>query len=232
MVNQRNIRKLSHSQNFLKSSEFVENLIVKADINQDDLVVEIGPGNGIITKILAKKADRVITVELDSHLASNLNNKFKKSSNNVNIIQADFLKWRLPKEPFKVFSNIPFNLTTDIIKKLTQNDQLTEAYLIVQDKAAQRFTGQPKETQVSILLKPWFNLTIILKISKEQFTPKPNVNAVLLKIERRSKPLVDSDKTQQFKDFVIYGFNQWKPNIIEAFDKVLSNTQKSVIKSK
>lgn len=139
MVNQKNTRQLSHSQNFLKSSKFVESLVAKANIDKGDLVVEIGPGTGIITKILTKKAGRVIAVELDSRLAINLSSKLKGLFNNVDVVQADFLKWQLPQEPFKMFSNIPFNLTTDIIKKLTTGNQLKESYLIVQDKAAQRF---------------------------------------------------------------------------------------------
>lgn len=232
MINQKKGRQLSHSQNFLKNPKFVEGLVAMADINKNDFVLEIGPGTGIITKILAKKAKRVIAVELDSCLANNLSNELKKSSSNLSVVQANFLDWQLPNEPFKVFSNIPLNLTADIIKKLIQSDQLQEAHLIVQDKAAQRFTGHPKETQMSILLKPWFEFTIMSKIAREQFIPKPSVNAVLLKIQRRKQPLVDSSKAQQFRDFVVYGFNQWKSNIIEAFGKVFSKTQKSLIKSK
>jgi len=104
-------RKLFHSQNFLKDPAFVENLINKADIDHNDSVVEIGPGKGIITKILAEKAGRVIAVEVEEKLYTKLKDKFKDRKN-VKIIKADFLKWQLPSSPYKVFSNIPFNLTT------------------------------------------------------------------------------------------------------------------------
>lgn len=232
MVNQKKGQKLIHSQNFIKDSGLVEKLINMADLNKRDLVVEIGPGKGIITKILAKKVKRVIAIELDNHLANDLSNKLKIASTNIKVIKDDFLNWQLPKEPFKVFSNIPFNQTADIIKKLVKSSELIEAYLIVQDKAAQRFTGHPKETQMSILLKSRFDISILAKINKTQFVPQPNVNAVLLKIQKQEKPLITSNKTQPFKDFVIYGFNQWKPSVLEAFNLVFSNTQKSLIRSK
>lgn len=105
-------RKLSHSQNFLKNPEFVKGLIDKTDIGASDLVVEVGPGKGIITKLLANKAGRVVGVEIDDKLFADLRKQFQKYPN-VEIIKADFLKWELPPEPYKVFSNIPFNMTYD-----------------------------------------------------------------------------------------------------------------------
>lgn len=232
-MNQRIDRKLSHSQNFLRDSSFVESLLAKSDISLDDIVLEIGPGKGTITKLLASKVKKVVAVEIDGELTTQLKDSLHDFLN-VEIVQADFMKWGLPKEQFKVFSNIPFDMTAGIIRKLTNKENsLSVAYLIVQDKAAERFVGQPisKETQMSILLKPWFEITILAKINRNQFSPRPHIDAVLLQIKRRETPLVENDNAQKFKDFVVYGFNQWKPNIIEAFDKVFSNQQKLLIKS-
>lgn len=224
-------RKLSHSQNFLKSPDFVESLIEKTDINSDDLIIEIGPGKGIITRQLLKHASRVFAVELDDKLASDLRNVFNDNSK-VSVIHADFLRWQLPKEPYKVFSNIPFNMTADIVKKLVEDKYSPEvAYLIMQDKAAERFMGEPlvKDSQTSILLKPWFEMEIIERINRREFIPVPNVDAVLFMFRKMAIPQIDLQFEQLFRDFVIHGYNQWKPTILESFGKVFSLKQRNIL---
>lgn len=224
-------QKISHAQNFLKNSKFVSSLIDKTDIGTSDLVVEIGPGKGIITKELAKRAGQVIAIEKDPKLADDLSSTFNQIPN-VKIIKADFLQWRLPDKPYKIFSNIPFNLTTDIILKLLNNKNPPKAaFLIMQDKAAERFIGEPlvKNTQASILLKPWFDMAIIIPINKREFTPVPNVNIVLAMFKKREIPIVKPPLDQYYRDFVIYGYNQWEPTILEAFKSVFSLKQKSIL---
>ncbi len=224
-------RKLSHSQNFLKSRKFVESLLDKTNINSNDLVVEIGPGKGIITHQLLAHAGRVLTIEIDEKLASSLHMIFGKNQN-LNIVNADFLKWQLPKGPYKVFANIPFNMTADILKKLVADKNPPKvAYLIMQDKAAERFIGEPlvKDSQTSILLKPWFEMKIIEHIDREEFIPTPSVNAVLFMFQKKAIPLINSQLEQLFRDFVVYGYNQWKPTILEALEKVFSPKQRNIL---
>ena len=79
----------SHSQNFLKNPEFVKSLLGNTDIGANDLVVEIGPGKGIITKLLANKAGRVVAIEIDDKLFANLRKKFQEYPN-IERIKADF----------------------------------------------------------------------------------------------------------------------------------------------
>lgn len=230
-INTRNVRELSHSQNFLKSSEFVRNLIDKTTISDRDLVVEIGPGKGIITLELAKKAGWVIGVEYDQRLAVILKAKFA-SNPKVNIIQADFLKWDLPKESYKVFANIPFNMTADIVNKLLNSPSSPEVtYLIMQDEAAERFIGFPVgvNTQASILLQPFYKMSIITKIDCSQFEPVPSVDIVLAEFEKKVNPMVDVKYRQTYRDFVIYGYNQWRPTLLNAFGEVFTNKQLNII---
>lgn len=224
-------RELWQSQNFLRRPEFVANLVEKVDINRDDLLIEIGPGEGIITQQLARRANRVIAVEIDQRLAMNLRASLRGLSN-VEVIQADFLRWQLPQEPYKVFSNIPFNMTADIVRKLTEDKNPPKTvYLIIQDKAAFRFMGEPKDSQISILLKPWFEIYIVTDIDRREFTPVPKINAVLAEFRRREQPLVEHEFRQWFRDFVVYGYNQWQPTILDAFKKIFSPKQRSIIES-
>ncbi|MEM7801113.1 MAG: rRNA adenine N-6-methyltransferase family protein, partial [Chloroflexota bacterium] len=102
--------KLSHGQNFFKDSKTVRKLVKLARLSDQDLVIEIGPGEGVITRELADAAGRVIGVEFDRGLASRLKIDFA-AAGNVEIVWFNFLKFKLPAEPYKLFANIPFNLT-------------------------------------------------------------------------------------------------------------------------
>ena len=221
-------RRLSHSQNFFRETAAVRELVGKVNIATEDVVVEIGSGKGIITLELAKKARKVIAVEVDKQLYSELIEKLR-GLDNVELINADFMTWALPRQPYKVFANIPFNMTAEIVGKLIGDEHSPElTYLIMQEKATERFVGQPvaKDTQISILLKNEFEAEIITKINRREFVPRPKVDAVLLMLKKRYKPLVRTKDRQIWRDFVVYGYNQWKPTILEAFVKVFSHEQR------
>lgn len=224
-------RQLWQSQNFLRSPEFVSSLIDKTSIDPADTVVEIGPGKGVITRQLAERAKKVIGVEYDSDLAQKLKLSLS-SKTNIEIVEADFLRWDLPRYPYKVFANIPFNMTADMVNKLLVSSNPPEStYLIMQDSAAERFIGAPvgPNSQISILLQPFYDMGVVTRIDRRQFEPVPSVNAVLARFDRRNEPLVDPKLGQQYRDFVIYGYNQWQPTILDAFKKVFSGKQTNII---
>jgi len=124
------------------------------------------------------------------------------------------------------------NKTADIITKLLNSKNPPEtAYLILQDKAAERFVGDPlvKDTQMSILLKTSYEMNIVANIDRSNFIPIPKINAVLVRFKKRMEPLVEIQDCQLFRDFVVYGYNQWKPTVVEAFKKVFNQKQISII---
>ncbi len=121
-------------------------------------------------------------------------------------------------------------MTTDIVRKITKDKNPPEvAYLIIQDKAVFRFMGRPKESQISILLKPWFEVGIVTNIDKKEFTPSHQVKAVLADFRKRESPLVEPKNRQWFRDFVVYGYNQWQPTILDAFRKVFTSKQRKIL---
>ena len=224
---------LSHSQNFLRKPQFVSSLVEISNITVEDTVIEIGAGRGRITEQLAKRAGKVIAIEYDGELVQFLIDKFSDSPN-VDIVEADFLSWPLPSFEYKVFSNIPFEYTSRILDKLLLFPSPSEdTYLIMQDLAAKRFMGKVAEgedSQVSILLQPFYSMSILKRIDRRQYIPMPSVDTVLARFEKRESPLVDSKDIQEYRDFVIYGYNQWKPTVLEAFKNVFSYEQIKVIK--
>ncbi len=228
LIDHKNNLQLQYSQNFLRSEKLVNIIINKSSIGADDVVYEIGPGKGIITKELAKRCLKIVGIERDRLLFNYLKNKFYNNSK-IKIVHGDFLNYDLPKkERYKIFSNIPFNLTADIIRKLVYSvNPATDIYLIVQKESAKRFAGLPynKETQFSLLLKPWFKIKILYSFKRIDFYPTPQVNTVLLHIEKIKKPLISQENNQIYRDFVIYGFNQWKFRLSKSLNKIFTYEQ-------
>lgn len=224
MINQR----LSHSQNFLKSPERVLELLNRTSIKAGNVVFDIGAGTGTITEALKRKGCSVIAIEIDKGLYKKLQSRFQYIKN-VKLLLQDFLTYHLPNQgDYKIFSNIPFNLTADIIRKITQApNPAKDSYLIIQRESALKFVGKPfyKESQYSLLLKPKFELNIVAKLRPNDFEPSPAVDIVLMEIQRRDKPMVEQVLMQLYRDFVIFGHNQWKPTLRESLSKIFSQEQ-------
>lgn len=218
---------LKHSQNFLRNPKLVQELINKSSLQRDDIVLEIGAGKGIITEALAKSVRSVVGIEADEKLYADLQEKLKPFSN-ISIQNVDFLEYDLPKGQYKVFSNIPFNITANIIKKIVEaKNAPNDSYLIVQEEAAKKYAGKPyaKETLFSVLHKPWFNFSIVHKFQRADFTPMPQVNSVLLRIEKLKSPLIKLEVAALYKDFVAFGFITVRPNLKKGYKNVFGHIQ-------
>jgi 23S rRNA (adenine-N6)-dimethyltransferase len=197
---------LWHSQNFIRDDCLVAHLLDRSTIQSHDLVVEVGPGMGVITEQLARRCSRVVAVEKDPRLAAYLRDRFQAYPN-VTIHAADFLRIPLPPGPFKVFANIPYAHTAAIVTRLTSyHAGPLDSYLTVQREAAERFVGQPRGTLYAVLLYPWFAASIVHHFRPDDFRPAPKVESVLLRLRKRSQPLVSAPDTQSFRDFVTYTF--------------------------
>ena len=109
---------IRNSQNYLHSQRLVSSLIANSDITTDDLLVEIGPGKGIITDALLERGCKVIAIEMDFSLSAALKDRYLDSEQ-ISVVHADFLKFHLPSVKYKIFSNIPFNMARFIFTSST-----------------------------------------------------------------------------------------------------------------
>jgi 23S rRNA (adenine-N6)-dimethyltransferase len=214
------------SQNFIKSPQLVRQLLSVSSINSNDTVIEVGPGKGIITQELINTTAQVISVEKDRELIPFLQHKFFGVTN-LKLLNQDFLLWNFPSITFKIFSNIPFSITAPILNKILKSkSKPSEIYFILQLEAAQKYSLSDNfNNQDAILLAPFYDIKILGNIDRTAFTPKPQVNIVFVKFTLKEDIIIDSDIYQQFRDFVIFGFNQWKPNIFEIYKKIFSYDQ-------
>ncbi len=218
-------KRIRLAQNFFRDRKLVAALVAGSSVGPGDVVYEIGAGRGIVTRELARRAGRVVAVEKDPALVARLRATFRDSAN-VRIVSGDFLKYRVRDSRYRVFANLPFNITARVVKRLLfGSDPPTEAHLVMQREAAARFAGLPVETEVSVLAKPWFRLAPVYRFRRADFDPAPGVEVVLLHIARRRPPLVRRRDAGLYRRFVRQGFEAWKPDLRTAYRRVFTSAQ-------
>ncbi|MBP9819287.1 hypothetical protein KBC79_00965 [Candidatus Woesebacteria bacterium] len=194
------------SQNFLYNQKLVSRLVGSSSITKNDLVLEIGPGKGIISLELVKHAKHVIAVEIDRHFYKFLQTKV--SANNFTLYHSDFLIHPLPNIPYKVFANIPFAIEGKIIRKLIESSNAPDdCYLVVMDKLAERLCAEKSENMFSVMHKPWFDFSIEHRFKPSDFSPIPSVIPVLFRFLKKQHPLLSLVEKQKYQRFIRLGYS-------------------------
>ena len=217
---------LNISQNFLNNIALLREILDKSNIGKSDVVLDIGAGTGVIAKEVSKIAKRVYAIEYDKELEQVLRANLDRVEN-VQIVMADFLKYTLPENsPYKVFSNIPFSITSDIINKLIfAKNPPEDSFLFVQKEAAMRYLGIGEGTMLSLLILPFFDAEVIYEFSKNDFTPRPSVDIVLLRLTKRTHPLVKSENIEEYRNFIVYALWQQKTSLKLRLGKIFTYAQ-------
>lgn len=197
---------IRYSQNYMKNSRVVRSLVERSGIGKNDYVIEIGPGKGMITEVLAEFAQRVTAVEYDKILYERLIGK--NHLENVEYIHGDFLKYALPwGQDYKIFSNIPFQITADIMRKITEGRSCPgEIFLIMQKEAAKKYCGIPKQKYEGLrasLLKVKYEARIVYDFERSDFYPAPDVDIVLLHLKKKKTALAEKEY-EEYRDLVSY----------------------------
>jgi 23S rRNA (adenine-N6)-dimethyltransferase len=200
-----NTLNIEYSQNEIVNKRLIERLVNQSSIRKGDVVYDIGVGSGVISEALIKKGARVIAIEKDQQLYQKCKQKFI-NQDRFELYLDDFLIWEFPPEQkYKVFSNIPFFHTADIVNKLLfSNNPPEDCYLIIQKEAAEKYAGIPNDTLTSLLIKPLFWIDIIYHFRMSDFSPVPSVDVVLLQIERRRCQPVSDHYYGLYKDLIIF----------------------------
>jgi 23S rRNA (adenine-N6)-dimethyltransferase len=215
----------SLAQNFFTKRHLAARIVNESSVSTVDIVYEIGPGKGILTKELGERAKRIIAVEKDHVLYLKLKKKFERIDN-VLLHNADFLTFTVREHHYKVFANLPFNITSAVVRKILYAAYPPdEAYLIIQKEAAEKFIGIPKTTQFSVLTKPLFKLRIVRSFRRTDFSPVPKVDIVMLHVQKRSPPLVSPRDLTIYEEFIKYGFGAWKKDLKSNYRHVFSYHQ-------
>ena len=220
---------IKNSQNFLTNPKLVEEIVNKAHFKHNLGVLDIGSGKGIITDELLKKYD-CLALELDPTLYNNLKEKYKDK--NVIVVNEDILNYEFKKD-YNVFSNIPFNITSDILLKLLSNEHIFDIYLIMQYEAFLRF-AENKELYLPykyLIFKPFYEMDIVHKFNNTDFKPTPNARIILASFIRKDKPDIYFENMNLYLDFISYLFTKKSKLLFDKIDKLFSDKQKEIIKN-
>lgn len=217
----------NYGQNFLIDETAVEEIVNKSEVNKNDLVIEIGPGLGNLTKYLLEAAGKVICIELDTNVLKILNDRFSLF-NNFELINDDVLKVDLKQliannsefQSVKVVANLPYYITTPIIMKLLEEHlNLTSITVMVQKEVALRLTETPggKETgAITYSINYYTNPSIVLDVSKECFIPSPKVDSAVIKLDVLSKPKVKIKNEELFFKIIKASFLQKRKTLVNS----------------
>lgn len=164
-------------QYFLVDKQVLDKIIKAANLKKHDLVLEIGPGKGVLTREIAKRVKQVIAVELDKNLANKL--KIPK----VQVANADILNYKLPTTNYKLIGNIPYYITGKILRKFTG----FFCVFMLQKEVAERICAK-KHSVLSLCVRQRAKAKIISYVPKTAFKPIPKVDSAIIKIIPRKKP--------------------------------------------
>jgi len=211
----RAVRRRVLSQNFLVDHRAIDALVDGSGVGDGDLVVDIGAGNGLISAALVRRGAQVLAIERDPSLAERLSAKFATWPA-VTVVEGDVLDTSLPAEAFRVVANIPFGITTKILRRLLDADALVRADVIVQAEVARKRGTGGRGTLLNACWEPWFEFGTGARIAASAFRPRPRVDAAVLIVTRRSRPLVEPGSRQDYVKFVSAAFEGARPTVASA----------------
>ena len=225
----------SLGQNFLISNEVVEKIINASDIKENDMVIEIGPGLGTLTKFLLQKAKKVLCVELDKKMIKILNDRFS-DYNNFELINEDILKVNLKKiiednkkteqiANVKIVANLPYYITTPIIMKLLEEKLDIESITVmIQKEVADRLIEIPggKNTgAITYTVYYYCESEKIIEVPNNSFIPEPDVTSEVIKMNLRKEPAVKTQEPKIMFMIIKSAFMQRRKTLLNA----LTNTK-------
>lgn len=208
-------------QNFLINQNVIDEIIEKSEITSEDVVIEIGPGLGSLTKELVKHAKKVFAVELDPNMVEILTTRFQIFEN-IQIINEDILKVDLKEltkdfQSVKVVANLPYYITTPIIMKLLEDRiNIKSITVMVQKEVGERLCATHLDKEygaISVSVRYYTNPNIIIDVPKENFLPSPEVDSCVIKLDLLKEPRVKLKNEKLFFRLVKGAFTQRRKTI-------------------
>lgn len=224
--------RLSISQNFIVDPNLIAKILdSKCNFSKDDVVLDIGAGKGALTFELGKRCKQVIAYELDKKLYQDLDSEIKRRNvANIKLLNTDFLQEVNFPDKYKVFSNIPFSKSAEIVRKLLTNVNLVEeCYLFLEKNTAYRFMGINGESMLSLNIAINYEHSFIWQFQKQDFRPRPNADIVLVLFKRRN-PLIEAQEIPELIGFIDKTYKERKHDLKGALLTVFTFKQLQRIK--
>ena len=186
--------KKSLGQHWLHDRSILSAIAEAAEVESGDIVLEVGPGLGTLTEVLAAKDTKVKALEFDQDLIGKLTRKFS-NNDNVEIVEGDIRSFDYSSLPqnYKVVANIPYYLTSNLIRDLSDTENRPEiVVLLIQKEVAERICASPGQMGVlSVVAQLYFECSLDIEVPPEFFTPPPKVDSQVVVMRGRQEPLFD-----------------------------------------
>ena len=210
--------KKKYSQNFLIDDN-ITNKIINL-INYDNLnILEIGPGDGKLTnKIINKKPKKLDLIEIDTELVKNLINKFK-DHNFLNVINKDILKYDFENNYDLVISNLPYNISSQILVKLSLLREVPNEMILMFQKEFASKLLEDKLNSINSIINCFFKINLKFHVSKNCYRPIPKVDSSVLKFEKLNKKLIKTNEIESFIKFKRYLFSYKRKSLRNLLKK-------------
>ena len=211
--------KKSFGQNFLRDERFIRKVVSSMELN-NDIIIEIGPGSGQITRYLMPKAKKLYCVEKDTSLINILKKRFVSDS--VEFINGDILTFDLSflKTKAVIFGNVPFNISNRLIRYLVRNRNfIKKGYFTFQKEFVRKLAASPRKKEygyISCFIQYYADIKIIFDIPKESFYPKPEVDASFIGIEFFDNPRIKAKNEDFLFKLIRSAFSARRKKIINA----------------
>ena len=231
--------KKSLGQNFLKDDAVLQRIVESAELSKNDVVIEIGPGQGVLTELLAQKCKKVIAIELDDRLIEMLRNKLRNKEN-VEIIHDDILKINLPElvskyeiqdTRYKIVANIPYYITAPIIRLLLETEfPPSEMILMVQKEVAERICAEKGQMSIlAVSVQYYAEPKYLFTVPATAFEPVPKVDSAVIRITRNKKQETrNKQEMKKFFQIVRAGFSAKRKTLVNNLSNGLAIDKKEI----
>jgi 23S rRNA (adenine-N6)-dimethyltransferase len=197
-------RRRTHGQNLLADPAVIARSLARLRLAEGDLVVEVGPGRGALTLPLARAGAHVLALERDRRFVAQLQERIEDEgvADRVQLRCADLRDAPLPRGPYRVVANPPFNLTTTLLGRLLDDPRRgpIRADLLLQWEVARKHASEPATALRTAAWAPWWRFTLGERVPRDAFRPVPKVDAAWLTIERRDPPILPAHLAAGFAD--------------------------------
>ena len=227
--------KKKYGQNFLINKSIVKAIVEAADIKVSDEILEIGPGDGALTKeIINKKPKKFISIEIDRSLKANLDGLFNKKNNHkYEMLFKDALQFDETSKfnnDFKIISNLPYNVSLPLlikwINRLSEYPVAKKMILMFQKEVADRILAKinsKKYGRISILSSVFYDIKKIIDVDKKNFFPIPKVNSSVLVFDLLKKPMLDISSIENLQKITLELFNNRRKKLKKKLQTIFSN---------
>ncbi|MFI3230451.1 MAG: 16S rRNA (adenine(1518)-N(6)/adenine(1519)-N(6))-dimethyltransferase RsmA [bacterium] len=218
--------KKNFGQNFLVDQHVLDKIINSADVTEEDVIIEIGPGIGTLTSALAKHAKKVIAVEIDNTLIPILEDTLSNYSN-IEIINEDILKVDINKiaqenngSKIKIVANLPYYITTPIIMNILENELPVESITVmIQKEVASRMSaksGTKEYGSLSLVVQYFSEPYLVANVPRNCFMPRPNVDSAVIRLTTLKSHPVEVENKEEFFALIKIAFSQRRKTLLNC----------------